>query len=333
MIESGSPAEETQSERTSRGAGVPVWVFPLAGVLLVLVWFLAVEERYSGDRGQSVVSWLLSAWNEENDFEHGPLFPLIIGGLIWYRWKDIRASMGEGSAWGLAVVAVGALMYLVGYRTLQPRVAIASLPVLLWGSSLFLWGWQAARWLFLPVFFFWLAIPVPAFQQATNFMQILATKMAHLDSGLFGVETIVEGNEISSVDGKWEPLEIAKGCSGIRSLMALLMISGAWACLAKMALWKRGILFLSAIPLAILGNALRVTSVFVIAEYGDSDWARNTWHDWSGLVLFYPISLACLFGIHSLLEGGMPWKKAKRRAVRRVIVKDTSEENPFTPVS
>jgi exosortase/archaeosortase family protein len=115
-------------------------------------------------------------------------------------------------------------------------------------------------------------------------------------------------------------LEIAKGCSGIRSLMALMMISGAWACLADMALWKRALLFLSAIPLAILGNALRVVSIFVIAEYGDEKWARTTWHDWSGLLLFYPISLLLLLGIHSLLEGGLPWKKARRRELRRVVV-------------
>jgi exosortase/archaeosortase family protein len=87
-----------------------------------------------------------------------------------------------------------------------------------------------------------------------------------------------------------------------------------------MALWKRVLLFLSAFPLAIFGNSLRVTSIFVIGEYGDAQWARHTWHDWSGLLLFYPISLLLLLSIHSLLEGGLPWKKANSRQVRRVMV-------------
>jgi exosortase len=211
-------------------------------------------------------------------------------------------------------------LYAAAYRTLQPRVAVGALPILLWGSALYLWGWAVARMLFLPLFFFWLAIPLPSFQQATTHLQLMATSFAHHGASLFGVETLVQGNMISSANGGWEPLEIAKGCSGIRSLMALLMISGAWACIAEMALWKRAVLFLSAIPLAILGNALRVVSIFVIAEYGNAHWARTTWHDWSGLLLFYPISLMLLLGIHSLLEGGLPWKKSGARKVRRVVV-------------
>jgi hypothetical protein len=96
------------------------------------------------------------------------------------------------------------------------------------------------------------------------------------------------------------------------------------------------VLFLSAFPLAILGNSLRVISIFVIAEYGDAKWARSTWHDWSGLLLFYPFSLMLLLCIHSLLEGGLPWKSANRRKLRRVVVTradGTGEPKPYLPES
>jgi exosortase/archaeosortase family protein len=122
------------------------------------------------------------------------------------------------------------------------------------------------------------------------------------------------------VKGDWKPLSIAHGCSGIRSLMALLMISAAWAYVARIALWKRVLLFLSAIPLAIIGNALRVISIFVIAENGDPEWAAGTWHDWSGLLLFYPFSLMMLLAINTFFEGGLPWKSRRKRTVRRVQV-------------
>jgi exosortase/archaeosortase family protein len=110
--------------------------------------------------------------------------------------------------------------------------------------------------------------------------------------------------------------------------MALLMISGAWAYMARMAMWKRALLFLAAFPIAILGNALRVTSIFVIAEYGDAKWGRETWHDWSGLLLFYPFSLMMLLGLHSLFEGGWPWGKGARRELRRVVVRAAAENEP-----
>lgn len=301
---------------------------PIVAAALLLLWFYAGEARYGAGRFQTALSWLWSAWNLENDFEHGPMFPLIIAGLIYHRYARLKGAVGNANFLGLLVVLIGAVLYAAAYRTLQPRVAVGALPILLWGSALYLWGWAVARMLFLPLFFFWLAIPLPSFQQATTHLQLMATSFAHHGASLFGVETIVQGNMISSANGGWEPLEIAKGCSGIRSLMALLMISGAWACIAEMALWKRAVLFLSAIPLAILGNSLRVISIFVIAEYGNANWARTTWHDWSGLLLFYPISLAMLLGIHSLLEGGLPWKKYGARKVRRVVVTRSPAANP-----
>ena len=307
---------------------------PLVVTIGVLVWFFGVESRFGSNRSQSALAWLWSAWNGENDYEHGPLFPLIIAGLIVYRFKDLKAAAGKGNIWGLGVVVAGALLYAAAYRTLQPRVAIGALPFLLWGSAWYLWGGRVAKMLLFPLFFFWLAIPLPSFQQATTQLQLLATSMSHHGAALCGVQTLVQGNMISSAHGGWEPLEIAKGCSGIRSLMALLMISGAWACIADLAPWKRAVLFLSAFPLAILGNSLRVISIFVIAEYGDPTWARHTWHDWSGLLLFYPFSLMLLLAIHSLLEGGLPWKNSNRRQLRRVMVTRTgTASEPQNPTS
>ncbi len=309
---------------------------PLLISLLVLLWFYGFEARYGSTREQTAFAWIWSAWNGENDYEHGPFFPLIIAGLVVHRLKSLRMAVGSGSAWGLIGVFAGALLYTIAYRTLQPRVAIGALPFLLWGGAWCLWGWRVAKIVSFPLFFFWLAIPLPSFQQATTQLQLLATSMAHQGAGLFGVETLVQGNQIASVHGGWEPLEIAKGCSGIRSLMALLMISGAWACLVEMAWWKRAVLFLSAFPLAILGNSLRVTSIFVIAEYGDAKWARQTWHDWSGLLLFYPFSLMLLLVIHSLLDGGLPWKQANRRKLQRVTVTrpdEASKPEPTLPES
>jgi len=298
--------------------------------LAAIIWFFGFEARFGGNRSQSVFSWLESAWNGENDYEHGILFPFVIAGLIIYQFKTLRSVAGKGSYLGLAAVFVGVLLYAVSYRTFQPRIAAGALPFILWGSCYFLWGWRVARILAFPFFFFWLAVPLPSFQQATTHLQLLATSMAHHGSGLFGVDTRVVGTTILPVDGDWKPLDIATGCSGIRSLMALLMISATWAYVAKIKMWQKVVLFTSALPLAIIGNALRVTSIFVIAEYGDEKWAAGTWHDWSGLLLFYPFSLALLLILHSLFEGGLPWKKNRKRLLRREKVEKQEEASVFT---
>lgn len=72
----------------------------------------------------------------------------------------------------------------------------------------------------------------------------------------------------------------------MRSLMALLMLSAAWAYLSDLKFWKKCVLFLSAIPLAVIGNGVRITSIVVMAEYGNPEFASKTWHDWSGLLFF-----------------------------------------------
>ena len=328
------PAAAADSWQSSNpGATKAVLWGSLLLALGILAWFFAFEPRYGAARNMSALGWLLSTWNGEADYEHGPLIPLVICGLIIYQFKALKAAAGEGSYWGLLAVLIGVLFYIAAYRTLQPRIAVGGLPFLLWGSAWYLWGGRVAKLLLFPLFFFWLAIPLPSFQQATTHLQLLATSMAHHGSGLFGVETYVEGTKVLPVKGVWEPLDIAKGCSGIRSLMALLMISAAWAYVAKMALWKKVVLFLMAFPLAILGNALRVISIFVIAEYGDAKWASTTWHDWSGLLLFYPFSLLLLLGTHALLEGGLPWKRGSQRQLRRVVVTRPGDTESILPKS
>ncbi|MDP4623700.1 MAG: exosortase/archaeosortase family protein [Akkermansiaceae bacterium] len=295
----------------------PVVVASVLLFVAAIIWFFCFDKRFGGF---SVLGWLESNWNPGSDYEHGMLFPFVIAGLIGYQFKNLRAVAGKGSYLGLIAVFVGALFYVISCRTLQPRIGVGALPFLLWGGCYFLWGWRVAKLLAFPFFFFWLAVPLPSFQQATTGLQLLATSMAHHGSSLFGVETTVQGTTILPVRGDWEPLDIASGCSGIRSLMALLMISSAWAYVAKIKMWQKAVLLLMALPLAIIGNTLRVTSIFVIAEYGDAEWAAGTWHDWSGLLLFYPFSLALLLLVHSLFEGGLPWKRANKRKLTRKTV-------------
>jgi exosortase len=328
MMESPNPPPPPAKDKR----GLPAWVGPaLCGLIVAVFYFVVAGFGNAGTH--TPANWLQSTWNHENDFEHGFMVPVIIVGLIAWQWKNLRklAENARGMNIGLPVAVLGIAFFVIAHRCGQPRLAIGGLPMILWGSSLYLWGWQAARALFFPLFFLWIAIPVPQFQQATTKLQILSTHMAQWGSNLFGIETVVRGTQIYSAHDAWKPLEINEGCGGIRSLMALIMISAVWSYLAKVSLWKKAILLLSAFPLAILGNMMRLTSIFVISEYGNAEFAANTWHDWSGLLIFYPISLLLLLLVHSALEQGLPWKRPRKRQVRRVVG-NPEPEAPSVPV-
>ena len=105
--------------------------------------------------------------------------------------------------------------------------------------------------------------------------------------------------------------------------MALLMLSVAWGYLASsLALWKRILLGLSAIPISIVANAFRLASILVLSEYVDGAFAGKTWHDWSGMVFFFPASMLILLVLHGVLAGEIPFLKK-----RRVVVRMNREED------
>jgi exosortase len=292
--------------------------FCLFGCGSVLLWFFLFIPGYGPGRELSLLRVLYDSWNEETRYEHGVMFPFIILGLLIYHWKNIIASIRQGEWQGLLLVGFGCLLFIISHRVIQWRVGVASLPFMVSGLIWYLCGRKTFLLTAFPVFYLWLSIPVPDIQQATVPLQNISVSMAQSICKIFGVGTYASGAVIYSTTQKWNPLTIDEMCSGIRSLMALLMISCAWAYLAPMNLWKRALLIFSALPIAILGNGLRVASIFIIAEYGNPQFAEKTWHDHSGLLLFYPISLLMMMGLHAMLEGGMPWKK---RAVRRTVVR------------
>lgn len=318
---------ESKSKPRPTPSQAPLWPGVTISAMIVAYFYFAVP-GFGPDGVQSPLTWLKWSWNPETDFEHGFLVPVIMIGLLAWQWKALREAAGASDWRGLPVALIGALFFVLAHRTGQARLAVGGLPILLWGSAWFLWGWQVARICFFPLFILWLAIPLPQFQQATTQLQILSTKLAQMGCHWFGVETDIRGTQIFSLSEKWAPLEIDEGCGGIRSLMALILISSVWAYLAKMSLWKKVLLCLSAFPLAILGNMLRLTSIFVVSEYGSAEFAANTWHDWSGLLIFYPISLILLLATHSILEGGLP-KLRKARSRSQVVSKAApTKESP-----
>lgn len=262
-------------------------------------------------------AWLARAWNHDNDLEHGWMVPLISLFLLRHACVSLKGHDAAGSLHGLWPTVLGAILWIVAVRTHQARVAIVALPLVLSGFVWCYWGFRAMLKCAFPFFFLWLCVPLPGFQQTTVHLQLIAAKWAHLLAGVCGVETILEGTNVSSASGNWDTFSIVGGCSGIRSLMALLMISAAWGYLAdKLAWWKRALLVVSALPIAVVGNAIRVASVFICAEYVSEAFAGKTWHDWSGLIFFFPACLVMLTVLHGLLAGEIPFLKRRKVIIR-----------------
>ena len=270
-------------------------------IFIIAYLFLGIF-TYGINSQISALSWLKNAWNPETDYQHGFFIPLICLIFIYRQWGEIKETKKENDNRGLFIILLACLFYFAGHRVLQPRITLGALPFFLWGSILFLYGKRIAKICFFPIFFFLASIPLPNFQQATTQLQILATQLAEWGTNLISIQTISEGSTLFSINKQWEPLSISGGCSGIRSLIALFTFSVAWAYLSQMNLPKKIIFSLSAIPIAILGNTCRLISIFAIAEWINPKIASGFWHNWSGLLVFYPFSLFLLSLLNQILQ-------------------------------
>lgn len=299
------------------------WVY-----VAIITSFIGFYPGFTGG-AYSAATWLEASWNWQTDYEHGWMVPLLCIYMLVHACGKLKGCTFRGSMHGIWLIVLGCLLFLVAVRTQQGRIAIGGVPFLLTGAVWYYWGGRAAWVSAFPCFFLWMSIPLPGFQQATVGMQIMATQAAHWFAGLCGVQTIMEGTNITSASGAFETYSIAGGCSGMRSLMALLMISTAWGYLAdKLSLWKRITLGLSAIPISIIANAFRVASIFICAEYINPAFASKTWHDWSGLLFFFPASLMGLMLLHGLLAGEVPFLHRRRTVVRRSAQSSNDTPSP-----
>jgi len=291
-------------------------VLPLALIGLTIIYYFFVHTTYStlNNRENEVFWWMVDSWNSRNNLEHGYIVPVAFIAFIMTGMKGARLETESRGTVGILIFWLGVLLYLISARTIQPRIALIGLPFLLSGGIIYVLGWQKGKHFLFACFFWYFAMPVPGLNQLTNGLQVIITEWCY-HAGLFcGMELSLSGNNIKSATGAWPGFNIAEGCSGIKSLMALVMIAAIYAYYTQDKLWKKMMLFAMALPLALLGNFFRIFTILVIAEMGFVDFAKNTYHDWAGLLIFFPVALSGLFLTDKILN-------KRKSKVKSTIVK------------
>jgi exosortase len=270
----------------------------LAAIAGTLYYFYAVLELY---QGMPISVWAWGRYAPQYNFEHGKLVPLIFAGLLWYHWGDLVKAKKKGCNAGLIWVALGCLIFALGVRTLQGRIGMFAGPVLLYGIVLYLWGKEVARILLFPIAFLVFMIPVVAIEQASFRLQFLVTGIAQAVCNLLGMPLYAEGTTLRPVDASFNGFNVAEGCSGIRSLMAMVMVTAIYVHLTQTKLWKKATILFCSTGFAIIGNAGRIVSIFIVARFFGAAFAGGPFHECSGFVSF-PIALLAMLGLSRLLD-------------------------------
>lgn len=286
-----------------------------AAVALTLAFFYLVVPRFSVGNVKPTLPWLVETWNSENTYyEHGWIVVAVMGWFIYRAWKPMRDEPVRGSNKGLWWVALGIFFWVGGFRAIQGRAAVLSLPCFIMGGVHFVCGWKVARHLMFPLSLFAFIIPLPGLEQATNGLAIIATKMAHQMGMLIGIESMQSGTKLTDPEGKWGEWKINDGCSGLRSLVALMLISYAYAMVVHRKWWERFVIFAAAIPIAMVANGVRITTILIVAQINHT-FAAETWHSYSGFFSF-GAALGLLMLLSLIMRKGLGALKPKVKITR-----------------
>jgi exosortase len=263
------------------------WGLALIGALVLTVY-------------HRVLADLVMTWWRDPDFSHGFLVPIFAGYLVWVKRSALLVKKAALSWSGIAVVALGLMVLFLGVYGASVFAARISLVIVLTGLVQCFGGWQLVKTLRFALLVLFLAIPLPAilFNQIALPLQFFTSKLASHLLPYFGVPVLREGNVIELATMK---LEVAEACSGIRSLVTLFTLAVFYGYFLEKSFFRRAILALSSIPIAIAANAVRIFGTGLCVEYWGPDMAIGFFHEFSGWVMFV-VSLGCLFIVHHAMR-------------------------------
>ncbi|HKC65316.1 MAG TPA: exosortase [Pyrinomonadaceae bacterium] len=261
-------------------------------------------------------------WTDEN-YSHGLLIPLVIGYILWTERERLSRTKARPSLfWGACLVVFALLSLWVGVAGAELYVQRMSLVLVLAGLVIYFWGWRLLSFLLVPFVLLFLALPIPAiiFNKIAFPLQLFASRCAVWAMRLFDIPVLRQGNVIELMPKgarETKKLEVVEACSGIRSLMTLLTLAVVFAYLTRpksddgqggisdrlksYGFWRAIIIVASAVPIAILTNALRVSGTGILAHYYGTQIADGFFHSFSGWVI-YVVAFLMLFGVGWLLD-------------------------------
>lgn len=276
----------------SDASGRSVWSSALQlAVLATLIFWLYTP----------VLVRLVMQWGNDPTFSYGFLVPLFSAFLVWQD-RARFAKMPFRPSWaGLPFIAFALSILILGQLGAELFLARFSLLPLLAGLIVLFLGWDFFRAVLFPCSFLVLMIPIPTilFNQITFPLQLIASRIASSALAFLGVPVLREGNILTLASME---LEVAKACSGIRFLIALITLAIVYGFLAEKRLWARLLLALASVPIAVTANSIRIIGVGLLVQHRHPEMAEGFSHDSWGWFIFV-LSLFMLYALHALIRG------------------------------
>lgn len=283
------------------------------------LFWLAVATVSAGLFFSNGIDALLIAW-QLPEYSHGPLIPVLSALLFLRQLKEVPVDPGpKNNRWpGVALVTFALLMGTLGILANIDDIVAYALILWVGGILLISWGWNTGRHFWPPVVHLIYMLPLPGviYYKTTTYLQFISSELGVWFLKLLSVPVFLDGNIIDLGVTK---LHVAEACSGLRYMFPILSFSYIFAVLYRGPVWHKAVLLISAVPIAILMNSVRIAMAGIIVQYYGNDWLEGFTHFFEGWVIF----LSCIV-ILFFLAWLMLFLHPKRLSLTEALDLDTT---------
>jgi len=217
----------------------------------------------------------------------------IVGHTIAGAKAEPSAGAVPAPWWGwvflTAVLAVRAIAYERGLQWSENATILPVIACLTWAFG----GWPLLRrvWIAIAYLVFMLPLPPSINNLIALPLQWIATSGSCFLLQLSGSWAIQRGNVIDlDTPHGMMPIDVVLACNGLRMLMTMVATVIAIIILIPLPTWKRIVLLISVVPIALLSNMIRIVTTgwcyYLISGPSAKGWA----HDVSGWLMM-PLAL------------------------------------------
>ncbi len=244
--------------------------FLLLGAWLALFHFLG-NSTLGYAKSPSLMVWMYQAYSAsglEGEDGQGLIIPFLVAGLFWWKRQELLAQPLRGWWPGLLFLSAALALHILGYVVQQARISIVALFLGIYALTGLVWGTRWLRASFFPFFLFAFMVPLGSYAAKITFpLRLLVSWIVeHLFDDVLGIGVLRVGTQLFNSLGTYQ-FEVAAACSGIRSLTSTLLAATAVGFVVFQSPWKRAVMIASAVPLAVIGNVLRLSLIIAAGEF------------------------------------------------------------------
>ncbi len=263
----------------------PAWRTALPALAVALVVLMLLQG--------STIAAMASIWWHFETYTHGLLVGPIALYMVWVRWPELACLQPRVAPWGVAVLAVLSLTWLVAdaaeVAVVRHFAVVLSIPAVVYT----LLGPQVTWAMAFPLGFLLFAVPVgealiPPLQQVTAWFTVEGLRLT-------GIPVWWEGLYLSIPAGHFE---VAEACSGLRYLMASVTLGVLYAYLTYRSPWRRLAFVVLSMVMPIVANGIRAYGIVMIAHLSEMKYATGVDHLIYGW-LFFGLVVLLMFWIGS----------------------------------